>query len=194
MTAGVGAESGGEKPAAVLEAGDLRAVFVRRGDRFAHRVEVRDAASQAWITALESDEGTDEEHWPPSPPFQQLHVERRKEGDVVLLVGMAGRSHWSAAVDVGPDGKTLRFDVAVRLQSAGASLGSTYDVVERAAADRLTSDRGSGTAQSGAKVRELGSAEETERHSLGFHPAEHGEAARPTTLCWKYQLGLKQSP
>lgn len=192
MIAGVG-ETSGEKPAAVLEAGDLRAVFVRRGDRFAHRIEVRDAATQVWTIALESDEGTDEEHWPPSPPFQQLHVEHRKEGDVVLLVGMAGRSHWSAAVDVGPDGKTLRFDVAVRLQSVGASLGSAYDIVDRDAADRITSNRGTGTACGGGTVREVGAGEETAKHFLGFHPAEPGEAIRPTTLCWKYQLGLKPS-
>lgn len=194
MIAGVGNHSSEATPAAILEAEGVRVVFMRHGDRFAHRIDVRDESTKDWTTALASQEGSDEDHWPPSPPFQQLHVEHRKEGDVVLLVGMAGRSHWSAAVDVSPDGKTLRFDVAVRLQTPGASLGSTYDVVDRAAADRLATDGGAGTAHSGAKVRELGSGEETAPHSLGFHPAEHGEASRPATLCWKYQLGLKPSP
>lgn len=196
MIAGVG-ETSGEKPAAVLEAGDLRAVFTRRGDRFAHRIEVRDAATQAWIVALESHEGNDEEHWPPSPPFQQLHVEHRKEGDVVLLVGMAGRSHWSAAVDVGPDGKTLRFDVAVRVQQSGGRLGSNYEIVDQAATDRLTktcdqkdtlAGRGSG------KVRNLETGEETESFCVGFSPWNQDEVGRPATLCWKYQLGLKPAP
>lgn len=173
MTAGVGAESGGEKPAAVLEAGGVRVVFVRRGDRFAHRIEVRDAASQAWITALESDEGTDEEHWPPSPPFQQLHVEHRKEGVVVLLVGMAGRSHWSAAVDVSPDEQTLRFDVAVRVQAAGEQLGSRYDIRNAAAAARIVA------------IAPEGMCDQAE---FRFKP--NAAVSLPATICWKYSIGV----
>ena len=63
MIATLGADATGEKPAAVLEAAGLRAVFVRRGDRFAHRIEVRDDAVNSWAIALESREGTDEEPW-----------------------------------------------------------------------------------------------------------------------------------
>lgn len=172
MIAGVGDHPIGEKPAAVLEAAGLRAVFVRRGDRFAHRIEVRDEQSQAWGAALESREGTDEEPWPPSPPFQQLHVEHRKEGDVVLLVGMAGRSHWSAAVDVSPDGRALRFDVAVRVQSSDESLGSGYDVMDARAAARIGARAALGVAD-GVNFR--------------FEP-EPRDGTLPATICWRYSL------
>jgi hypothetical protein len=189
MIAGVTEDGSVEKPAAMLEAGDLRAVFVRRGDRYAHRIEARDAATQAWTVVLESHEGTDEEHWPPSPPFQQLHVEHRKEGDVVLLVGMAGRSHWSAAVDVSPDGKSLRFDVAVRVQVSAERLRSDYEVKDAVAAERLAASRGEGTGQGGGRVTDLSSGEI--RSFLSFGPGGETPAGHPATRCWKYSLGLK---
>jgi hypothetical protein len=173
MIAGVTGDGTVEKPAAVLEARDLRAVFVRRGDRYAHRIEVRDEATKGWTIALESLEGTDEEPWPPSPPFQQLHVEHRKEGDVVLLVGMAGRSHWSAAVDVSPDGKSLRFDVAVRVQSVGERLGSSYDIRDAAAASRIVTAAPEGT---------------SDRSEFRFAP--NAPASPPATICWKYAIGM----
>lgn len=193
MIAGVG-DTSGEKPAAVLEAPGLRAVFVRRGDRYAHRIEVRDEATQAWTIALKSHEGTDEDPWPPSPPFQQLHVEKRKEGDVVLLVGMAGRSHWSAAVDVSPDGKSLRFDIAVRVQATGGRLGSNYEIVAQPAADRLLricDQQDTLGVRGSAKVRNLDTGEETESFCVGFSPWNQEVVVPPATVCWKYQLGLK---
>jgi hypothetical protein len=173
MIAGVGDHPIGEKPAAVLEAGGLRAVFTRRGDRFAHRIEVRDEESQAWVAALVSREGNDEDPWPPSPPFQQLHVEHRKEGDVVLLVGMAGRSHWSAAVDVCPERKTLRFDVAVRVQSGDGALGSGYEILNAAAAARIMPCPAVGIQSD---------------KDFGFEPTWSDEKL-PATICWRYSLG-----
>lgn len=110
----------------VLEADGLRVVFVRSGDRIAHRVEVHDAANRVWRTALESVEGSPDDLWPPSPPFQQLHVERRPTGPIVFLIGMAGRSHWSAAVEATADRGSIRFDVAARIQACPERLGSGY--------------------------------------------------------------------
>lgn len=176
MIAGVGDAPIGEKPAAVLEADGVRAVFVRRGDRYAHRIEVRDAAGETWTTAVESREGTDEEPWPPSPPFQQLHVERRKTGDVVLLVGMAGRSHWSAAVDICPERKTLRFDVAVRVQTAIERLGSAYDIGDSVVSSRIAATAAEGTESVGP---------------FRFIPANLATIAPPATICWKYALGVR---
>lgn len=175
MIATLGADATGEKPAAVLEAAGLRVVFVRCGDRFAHRIEVRDVATKAWAIALESREGTDEETWPPSPPFQQLHVEHRKEGDVVLLVGMAGRSHWSAAVDVSPDGKSLRFDIAARIQSTCERIGSEYEIRDALVAARIT------------PVSQEGICSPADSR---FEPNTAAVATLPATVCWKYSLRL----
>ena len=110
----------------ILEANGLRVVFFRTGDRYAHRVETFDAASNQWHTTLESLEGEPGDEWPPSPPFQQLHVERRPTGPIVFLIGMAGRTHWSAAVEAAADRRSIQFDVAARAQLPPKKLGSEY--------------------------------------------------------------------
>ncbi|MBL9083913.1 MAG: hypothetical protein JNK76_19000 [Planctomycetales bacterium] len=110
-----------------LEADGLRVVFFRHGDRIAHRIEVVDPNTNDWLPALISVEGSPDDPWPASPPFQQLHVEQRPTGPIVFLIGMAGRSHWSAAVDIAADRRSIRFDVAVRLQTKPEKLGNRYE-------------------------------------------------------------------
>ncbi|MBA4016179.1 MAG: hypothetical protein C0483_03220 [Pirellula sp.] len=125
-----------------LEADGVRIVFFRDSDRIAHRVEVRDDATSDWATAFTSLEGRADEAWPPSPPFQQLHVEQRPTGPIVFLIGMAGKSHWSAAVEAAADRRSIRFDVAVRFQARPKHLGSAYAIVEsfRGGRPRLVAD------------------------------------------------------
>lgn len=109
-----------------LEAGPLRVRFTWQGDRFAHEVSVeRDGT---WQPVLVSVEGTPEDDWPPSPPFQSLHIEEREDGrTLALLVGMAGKSHWSASIEIDAAARAVLFDVACRLRAPAAGpLGSTY--------------------------------------------------------------------
>jgi hypothetical protein len=111
----------------ILEAGGLRVEFQRRGDRWGHRIAVIQAGR---ITPLlESVEGTADEDWPASPALQELHLEKRAAAPpLILLVGMAGRSHWSASVEIelaSPAGKVI-FDVACRTSAAAEPLKSTY--------------------------------------------------------------------
>ena len=44
----------------------------------------------------------------------------------MLLVGMAGRTHWSAAVEAAADRKSIVFDVAARIQTVPTCLVSQY--------------------------------------------------------------------
>jgi hypothetical protein len=103
----------------------LRAVFARAGDRFGHTI--------GWWTGkrfeplLESIEGDAAQAWPPSPALQQLHLEARGEKRrVALLVGMAGRSHWSLSVEAAEAPMALLFDAACRISGGAHSLGSRY--------------------------------------------------------------------
>lgn len=108
----------------ILPAGDhLQVRFVRRADRWTHAIEASGANGLLW--RLESIEGANDESWPPSPPLQSLQ-RHAPEGQppVVLLVGMAGASHWSATVAA--DGNHILFDVACRLSSQPVWLGSSY--------------------------------------------------------------------
>lgn len=119
---------------AAADGGRLGLRFFRRGDRLHQSIEWLAAAdSQSTVSAgqsagvdrsttrfapclLESLEGQSGDIWPASPPMQQLLIESRAEaGHVALLVGMAGRSHWSLSVEPLADRVGFRFDAACRL-------------------------------------------------------------------------------
>lgn len=112
----------------VLKGGPLELRFAWHNDRFAHRIAIVDRKSGTLWSLLESIEGGPSEPWPASPPFQSLHTEGRPaERQVALLVGMAGKSHWSASVEVDPADACIRFDVACRQHlGAGGAPGSQY--------------------------------------------------------------------
>lgn len=102
-----------------------RVEFFRFDDRVAHRI-ARLTASGCAILAT-SIEGTPDQDWPPSPPLQHVHFEQRGHGDrVALLVGMAGRSHWSASAEMDSVTGALVWDVACRTADLPAWLGTTY--------------------------------------------------------------------
>ena len=84
--------------------------------------------SGAIVPLLESVEGTPSDDWPASPPLQSLQRRRScRTAAAALLVGMAGRSHWSASVEAGPRPAALVFDIACRhTQRPSAWLGSRY--------------------------------------------------------------------
>ncbi len=100
-----------------LTVGPLTVRFTRSGDRYSHAISWQEQA--AWLTTVEGDGLA---HWPPSPAFQQASP---GPNGSILLVGMAGRSHWSAVVE--PAGERgVRFDLACRVQERPDWLGGTY--------------------------------------------------------------------
>ena len=111
---------------AAVERG-LRAIFDWRGDRYGHRIEMMESGRERVL--LNSYEGVAVDNWPSSPPLQQLHLEERQAGQqVVLLVGMSDKEHWSASVEVDATGETLTFDIACRVSTPNIPLRSTYEV------------------------------------------------------------------
>lgn len=109
-----------------LEGGRLRVRFVPCADRLLHEVSVK--CHGGWSVVLTSVEGDPSQDWPPSPPLQSLHIERPPgEHERALLVGMAGRSHWSASVMLDVHTSRLRFDIACRVPAGlTARLGVSY--------------------------------------------------------------------
>ena len=107
-----------------LRAGDLSVRFAWQGDRFGHELGV--IASETFLPIARSMEGTPEDDWPESPALQSLDLNSGPApNSLALLVGMAGKSHWSASVEV--HGEELRFDVACRLHRQDLGLlGSAY--------------------------------------------------------------------
>src|SRR5690606_21760607 len=98
-------------------------------DRFAHEIWVADGDD--WYPVLLSVEGTPEQSWPASAPLQTLHVETRSEGPLALLVGMAGKCHWSASAQLHTARHQVGFELAARVRPPGSPwLGSTYQVAQ----------------------------------------------------------------
>ncbi len=111
-----------------IRRGDLAVTFQWRGDRWSHTVACGSASARC---LLESSEGTDEDPWPASPPFVNLHVEGPSHSPRrIFLLGMAGHGHWSACVK-GSDtaGDAIEFDVACRAAGTWGRLGSSYLVL-----------------------------------------------------------------
>ncbi|MEX2025789.1 MAG: hypothetical protein WEH44_00790, partial [Pirellulaceae bacterium] len=110
----------------------LRVEFFKNGDRYAHRlaaVLVDDAGRETVIPLAESVECDNDDPWPPSPPLQSLSIEELAGGrTAALLVGMAGRSHWSASVEVVPGSGSTKFQLASRFTTVPDRLGSTYRI------------------------------------------------------------------
>lgn len=104
----------------VVQCGVWRIEFFRAGDRYAHTIEAPGLARYSSV------EGEGDPLWPSSPPFQELHRETRGEAEVILLVGRAGKSHWSASVELAPAQNRVTFDVACRVHRPPVWLGATY--------------------------------------------------------------------
>jgi hypothetical protein len=104
----------------------LRVEFIWHGDRFGQLISIVSPQGEPQ-PLLQSIEGSPTDDWPASPPLQSLSIEslvgnRR----AALLVGMAGRSHWSASVEAAPDKSELDFDLACRHSTLPNWLGSRY--------------------------------------------------------------------
>lgn len=102
----------------------LALTFHRQQDRYRHEIAlVTPAGPMPWLESMES---SDAIAWPDSPPFQELSVEWQNDRHVALLVGMAGKSYWSASIETNAATRSLRFDIACRLREPPQKLGSTY--------------------------------------------------------------------
>jgi hypothetical protein len=104
---------------------ELHADFRWQDDRYGHRIAA--ISDRQEIVLLVAQLGGDRADWPDSPPLQQLSWTEGSAGDpVALLVGMAGKSHWSLSAEVPSASSDLLFDVACRIQRPPLWLGNTY--------------------------------------------------------------------
>lgn len=103
----------------------MRLRLLWRHDRYQQRVEISERGRL--VPLMESLEGTSAEEWPSSPPLKEAQlVERPDDRRVALAVGMAGRSHWSASLELDAPAGQLTFDMACRVQGKPLWLGSRY--------------------------------------------------------------------
>jgi hypothetical protein len=162
-----------------IECGLLRIEFVWSADRYRHRILTSAPHGESILT---SREGRADEKWPPSPPLQSLHLEDRPGGvPLSMLVGMAGRSHWSMSVEADAERGRLVFDVACRVSEQPLWLGSSYD-----------SSPAKNGVSLGLKIEPLLPAalhcENPERAAI-LAPSESGPL--PRTIRWSYSVALR---
>lgn len=125
--------------AIVVDAGRVRAVFERHGDRWSHTIEFT-SDNREPLVIMKAIEGTPEEEWPASPAIQELHCQTQSDGTVAAMgVGMAGRSHWSLScralfTDKQRTVGVLHFDMACRVKERFQRLGSSYRILPEATA------------------------------------------------------------
>jgi hypothetical protein len=174
----------------------LRVAFAWSDGRWEHIVGAFQDGELLWV--LRSVEGNAEQDFPPSPPLQQLHRTDLPDGRVaLLLVGMAGRSHWSMSCEVEPGRARILFDVACRaVPACRATLGTAYQistVVPTVDDSQITWRQGEGHR---ATMRGLPSTPDASPCSfcivdrcLTIRPA----ASEQIPIRWRYELVLERA-
>ena len=125
------------RPPLRLAAGDLEVTFEWAGDRWRHRIAHR---GRLVAESVEGPEAGGDPRWPLSPALQEVSAGGTADRPVLLAVGAAGRSHFSASVAADPGAPdTVVVEIACRIREAPGWLGTTYrgasgDVVRVAAA------------------------------------------------------------
>lgn len=188
----------------VLASDRWRLVFESQAGRCRSRVELR--RGEQWVALLESIEGEDSDPWPPSPPWQETHLDQHAAaGPVLMLLGRAGTSHWSASVEVA--GPFAVFDCACRVKAAPQRLGQRYRLLFDAEVRSLDSELtlGGGPLAPGERlmVRLVAQPGEQQRAEVEYLPAmreisiivassnEAGpQLTWPATLRWGFALGV----
>jgi hypothetical protein len=125
--AGSGATAA-SRPPWRLTAADVLVEFTWGGDRWTHRVVPAAAAdaAAAWASVEAAADGRDDPRWPASPVLVEMTRVATATGPVLVGVGLAGRSHFSATFAAEEAAAAIRVEVACRLHEQPAWLGSTY--------------------------------------------------------------------
>jgi hypothetical protein len=170
----------------------LRVSFVWNRDRYSHSIAILHDGQL--IPLLESSDDNNNTAWPASPPLQQLSIEPRADGSqIAFLVGMSGKSHWSASIAPLTDSVGFEFDFAVRIPAAPGFVGSGYRTM---IAPKITDSPSFELALENWRC-EIRPADATQ---LSLESLDNGISLRcletatrfPATLRWKYFVSVRR--
>jgi hypothetical protein len=123
-----------------VRTGTIELTFRFETDRWGHEIDLLVGATRHRL--LTSREGLPDDPVPPSPPFQELRVERPGEGLCeIQLFGRAGDGAYSAAVRFDAAAGVIDFDVCARRNRPAAAVC----VMSRYAVDLAALPRGDST-------------------------------------------------
>jgi hypothetical protein len=108
----------------MIRSGPVTVTFHWIGDRWAHDVAVE--GREVW-RSVEGPRIDGDDRWPAAPALVELAPVETPLGLMILGVGLAGRSHFSASIGPAPDRDgEVRFEIACRVVEQPVWLGSTY--------------------------------------------------------------------
>jgi len=167
----------------ILSAAGFRLTLVSCGDRLAHTVGL--VLADRVVPLLASLEGASDEDWPPSPPLTTVETPAVSGDTHALLLGMAGRSHWSAAIKMEEASRCIMFEVACRIKEPASWLGSSYRTMITAVAagdhaELMAGDRRVRIAAEGAHLHVT-----PEGLKIGVAPSG---GPFPQTIRWSYSI------
>jgi hypothetical protein len=176
----------------------LRVVWYRDEDRFGH--EIAFVAGPTATACLSAELGRGRDPWPASPPLQQCSVEpSSRGGQMALLIGMAGKSHWSQSVETAAAAPSLTFDVACRVHRQPLWLGSSYRAnhpveVLSASSVRLAVAAGVELTLTGESLDGASSVRMEVGDNHVAIVADLGRLPLPSTVRWRYRIALAAAP
>ena len=101
--------------------------FYRFAKQFGHRIGFHGFNSQPIFA--NTVETFSEQVWPDAPPVQDVHFEDRGTSQVLLGLGMAGKSHYS--VSIGSNLRDeLKFEFACHVKEKPGFLGTVYSFAQ----------------------------------------------------------------
>lgn len=171
----------------------IQVTFHQRNDRYGHEIVL--VADGRVVPLLTSFEGSDAEFWPPSPPFQQLNIQEIDGRRVALLVGQAGKSHWSASIEVDSEKPQITFDIACRIDCPPERLLSSYRIADVTLTTTPTACRlSTGKATVGVESLSANDASPsqliTDDRTLTIACMQR-KTKFPVTLRWQYRVTLE---
>jgi len=176
----------GDEPPGVT-CGSLRVTLSRIADRWGHSVWRRDG--QHWIEVLRSAESQADAPPLSTPVLQQVHQQANADGNQMLfLVGLSDKNHWSLAVEADPAERRIVLDIACRFKQTPAALGSRYEILDRTSQAFFH--------QSVSALPISGADEPTVQAHAGMISiqAALGSGPQPRTVRWRYAFVELPSP
>jgi len=180
----------------------LRIKFQRSNDRLSTAVWALD--DENVLPLMCSVEGGSRADWPESPPLQNAQ-QIPQHPDCVLATGMAGTSHWSAAVEIrqNPDwGHVIDWDVACRATKKPIYLGSRFQLADDAHATHLPNAIVIDVHGHSFRLQPRTTAADedstcqvsldVDAATCGVFPVDSENESLPRTIRWAFQLFLIQ--
>lgn len=161
--------------------------FEQVGNQWIEQWQVGEEPAQKMLLKTAS---TSDSDWPANPPWQEVIRELHDGLPVIMAIGRAGRSHWSAAWKVLPSG-VINVEYACRVHTEPEFLGTSFQLAQGASCSQATTDSLS-LEIDGYSLR-ITTGNETSiivnsEGLISIRPNVDGNDSLPRTLQWQYRI------